>query len=134
MGWNEVESIRKAEVRRINSLLEAVLERIKRSALKDDSVNEINDLLETEFDLNISKLIGLSDSEFLNKINEIHVNHLDKLIELLYELIIHDDSSKQKSDKDKMKHKISLMIDYMDKVSGVFSFSRMNIKQVVNTR
>ncbi|MCG8237346.1 hypothetical protein [Tenacibaculum finnmarkense] len=99
----------------------------------DIGIEEINDVLKSEFDLTIPELSKMTNFTLIKKARGLHKIHIEKLIELLYQIIKKNKSAKTDKviDENKLIKKTLLLIEYVDKKSNTFSLERLNIKNVL---
>ena len=93
-------------------------------------VFETSKKLEEYFGLSLKEISDVTNSELIQKVEGLHQEHLEKLIELLYHTI-------QKSKEfdiemnfknNELSNKLLLLIDLADDRSKSFSIERMNMK------
>ena len=94
-------------------------------------VFETNKKIEEYFGLSINEISDATNSDLIQKTEGLHIEHLEKLIELLYHTI-------QKSKEfdiemnfknNGLSNKLILLIDLADNRSKSFSVERMNMKK-----
>lgn len=122
----------KREIEKISLMLTILIEKVSglNSSNAKSGIEEVNEFLKSEFDFTLQGLTEMEDSEFLNHIEKLHESHLEKLIELMFEIAVNKELNNVNEDYNKIKiaHKVILLIDFLDKKTSVYSMKRMNIK------
>lgn len=125
----------KREIERIALLFNLLIQKI--SGLSSNNVKsgieETNEALKGEFDLTLSKIIVMENTELLEHISALHESHIEKLAELINEIalkiqLLNFDSE---YDEKEIAKKGILLIDFLDEKSKTFSMERMNIKNTL---
>jgi hypothetical protein len=78
----------------------------------------------------------MENSELLKHIEEFHKSHIEKLTELMYEIVIKTElpDLSENYDKNKIAQKVILLVDFLNEKTNVFSMKRMNIKNALQHR
>ena len=120
------------EIEKLNLMILKLIILISKSNPNDfeNDIKETDEFLKTNFDLTIGEISTMSNSNFIEKIRDLHESHTDKLVELLFEIIQKMDSieTEQGFNKHQLIEKSLLLIEYIDNNSTTFSVSRLNIK------
>ena len=120
------------EIEKLNLMILKLIILISKSNPNDfeNDIKETDEFLKTNFDLTIGEISTMSNSNFIEKIRDLHESHTDKLVELLIEIIEKMDSieTEQGFNKHPLIEKSLLLIEYIDNNSTTFSVSRLNIK------
>ena len=125
----------KREIQRLNLLLTSLIEKISGINLNSakSGIEETNEALKSEFDLTLTDFTQMENSEFLKRIKKLHESHTEKLLELIYEIVIKTELPDLSDDYNKMKiaQKGILIIDFLNEETNTFSINRMNIKNAL---
>ncbi len=120
------------EIEKLNLMILKLIILISKSNPNDfeNDIKETDEFLKINFDLTIGEISTMSNSNFIEKIRDLHESHTDKLVELLFEIIEKMDSieTEQGFNKHPLIEKSLLLIEYIDNNSTTFSVSRLNIK------
>ena len=123
------------EIEKLNLMILKLISLISKSNPNDfeNDIKETDEFLKTNFDLTIGEISTMSNSNFIEKIRDLHESHTDKLVELLFEIIQKMDSNEteQGFNKHHLIEKSLLLIEYIDNHSTTFSVSRLNIKNTL---
>ena len=123
------------EIEKLNLMILKLIILISKSNPNDfeNDIKETDEFLKTNFDLTIGEISTMSNSNFIEKIRDLHESHTDKLVELLFEIIEKMDSieTEQGFNKHPLIEKSLLLIEYIDNHSTTFSVSRLNIKNTL---
>lgn len=123
------------EIEKLNLMILKLIILISKSNPNDfeNDIKETDEFLKTNFDLTIGEISTMSNSNFIEKIRDLHESHTDKLVELLFEIIQKMDSieTEQGFNKHPLIEKSLLLIEYIDNNSTTFSVSRLNIKNTL---
>lgn len=124
------------EIQKLNLLLTTLIEKISglNSNNAKSGIAEVNETLKSEFDLTLQDLTQMENSELVKQVEKLHESHTDKLIELMYQIVIKAELpvSNEDYDKRKIALKTILLIDFLNEKSNTFSMKRMNIKNVLH--
>ena len=123
------------EVQRLTLLLQQLISKISGLDSGDISIKikETDEALKSEFDLSIKDISEIPKNDFLRIVKGMNDMHIEKLIELVFEVIKKIKSSNEYINLDEFKliEKNLLLIDALDKNSKTFSMDRMNMKNVL---
>ena len=123
------------EIEKLNLMILKLISLISKSNPNDfeNDIKETDEFLKTNFDLTIGEISTMSNSNFIEKIRDLHESHTDKLVELLFEIIEKMDSIETELgfNKHPLIEKSLLLIEYIDNNSTTFSVSRLNIKNTL---
>ncbi|WP_067146670.1 hypothetical protein [Pseudotamlana agarivorans] len=128
----------KREIQRLTLMLSGLVEKI--SGLNPNSakggIDEVNNALKTQFDLSLEDIAEMSASDVIKKISNLHESHIEKIVELIYEIILKIESSDVdlKFEKTKIAEKGIIIIDFLNENSNTFSMKRMHIKTAFQQR
>jgi len=91
-------------------------------------IEEINKALKTEFDLTLLKITEMENSKLSKYIAELHESHIEKLAELMHEIVVKIELPNSDYNKKEIALKGVLLIDFLNENSKTFSIKRRNIK------
>jgi len=96
----------------------------------DAVVFETNKKLEEYFGLSINEISDVTNAELIQKVEGLSQEHLEKLIELLYQTIQKSKGLNVEMNfkNNELSNKLLLLIDLADDRSKSFSVERMNMK------
>jgi hypothetical protein len=122
----------KREVEKLNLLLTGLIDKTKVAKPNDvkKTIDEINEALKENFNLSLHEISSIENDEFLGRLSNYDEILLEKLAELLYEIIQNPDSAtlSQDFEKNSISKKAIVLINYIDSISTTFSLKRMQIK------
>lgn len=74
------------EIEKLSMLLISLIQKVTglSSNSVSDELDEIDTSLQSELDLNLSKISEMKTEEFLDHISSLHLSHIEHLSELLY--------------------------------------------------
>ena len=120
------------EIEKLGLLLKKLIKNIHNVDSKEieTEINQTNEVLTSEFDLPLSSIIKLNNDELLKKISNLHESHIEKLAELLHEVIkkMNQENKDYGLNRKELTKKAILLIDYIDSNSTTFSIDRMHLK------
>jgi len=123
------------EIQKLTLMLIKLISQVSGANLNDFEIGikETNDVLKSEFDLTIGEISNMTDFTLIEKIGVLHETHIEKLVELLYEIIKKNDliEAEKVYDGNKLIEKALLLIEYIDMNSNTFSLKRSNLKNVL---
>ena len=83
----------KREINKLNLLLASLIEKI--SGLNSNNavigIEETDKALKSEFDLTLGEMEEMENSDLLNRMDKLHESHIEKLVELMYEVVKNPD-------------------------------------------
>ncbi|AFL80609.1 hypothetical protein Aeqsu_1111 [Aequorivita sublithincola DSM 14238] len=93
-------------------------------------VFETNEKLEEFFGFTLNEIATTENSKLMEKAESFHEVHLEKLIEVVYQIIQKSEEVKMDFDFEtkELSKKLLLMIDFANDKSKSFSVERMNMK------
>ena len=96
-------------------------------------INQTSEALKAQFDLSIREIIELNNNELIVKISSLHETHIEKLAELINEIVkkLSQDKKEYGFDRKELASKAIVLIEYLDNKSDTFSIARMNLKNVL---
>ncbi len=123
------------EFQRLTLLLTSLIMKISglNSNNAKNGIEQTNEALKGEFDLTLQKITQMENSDLLKHIKGLHESHVEKLAELMYELIIKPDIEEY-YEKKKLAQKAILLIDFLNEKSKTFSMKRVKIKNALQQR
>ncbi|UJH66825.1 hypothetical protein [Allomuricauda sp. SCSIO 65647] len=117
------------EIERMTLFLKTLLRRV--AGLNDENFRPEYDQLEKELkeELNFSlnDLYILDQETFEEKLKELHLSHIEKLVELVCEVLKRDRAFRL-SQKNKIAANTIVMLDYIDKKSSTYSLTRQHLR------
>ena len=125
------------EIQKLTLLLIDLIDKIKglNSNNAESGIQETNKVLKSEFDLTLREIIQMENSELLKYITDLHELHIEKLTELIYEVVrkiyLSDSELSKKQEKEKLVQKSILLLNYLDEKSNIFSIKRMELKNAL---
>lgn len=125
----------KREINKLNLLLASLIEKI--SGLNSNNavigIEETDKALKSEFDLTLGEMEEMENSDLLNRMDKLHESHIEKLVELMYEVVKNPDLVYygENYKKNEFVQKAILLIDLLDKKSKTFSLKRMKTKSLL---
>ncbi|AUS05226.1 hypothetical protein [Pseudotamlana carrageenivorans] len=128
----------KREIQRLTLMLSGLVEKI--SGLNPNSakggIDEVNNALKSQFDLSLEDITEMSASDVIKNISNLHESHIEKIAELIHEIILKIESSDVdlKFEKTKIAEKGIIIIDFLNENSNTFSMKRMHIKTALQQR
>jgi hypothetical protein len=123
----------KREIQRLTLLLSALIEKISGLSSKNtkSGIEEVNKALKNEFDLTLLKITKMNNSNLLKHITELHESHIEKLAELMHEIVLKIELSDSNYNKREIALKGILLINFLNEKSKTFSLKRRNIKNTL---
>lgn len=120
------------EMQRMTLLLKELISKVTGfdSGNSSAGLTEIDRTLKNNLDISIKEIIDLSENEFQEKILTIDENYLEKLSELMFELI-KKYNQKFNFDKNELIKKNIIIIETLNKKSNTYSLQRMNMKNTL---
>jgi hypothetical protein len=90
----------------------------------------VNEALKSELDLTLPEISEMKDSEVMVYTNSMHESHIEKLIELVYQVVKKSNliDFGEKVDRKKLAEKGVLLINLLNHRTNTFSLTRMEIK------
>jgi hypothetical protein len=122
----------KREIQKLVLLLNSLIGKISgiNSNNVGSEIENINEALKNEFDLSLVRIAKMENSELIKHISELHESHADKILELIYEIVLKTKSVNFGEDFEKTQiiQKGIIIIDFINEKSKIFSIKRMNMK------
>lgn len=112
----------KREIQKLTILLTKLID--SASNQNFEGIDTIDNILQSRFDFSIQDIITMDTFELRQKLATLHSSHIEKLAELIYELIKKDNFQHKKE----LVNKALLMLDFIDQKSNTFSISRQQLK------
>lgn len=126
------------EIQKLTLMMIKLINQISGANLNDFEIGikETNDILKSQFDLTIDEISNMQDFKLIEKISDLQEIHIEKLVELLNEIIKKNDLIKTEKiiNENKIIKKTLFLIEYIDKNSNTFSLERLKIKNVLQHR
>ena len=123
------------EVLRLTLLLKQLISKITGldSGNVSIGIEETEQSLKSKFDLSIKEISEMSNDDLLKIVQGMNDTHVEKLIELVFELIkkIRASNENINLEQSELIKKNILMINLLDENSKTFSMERMSIKNVL---
>ncbi|WP_158844484.1 hypothetical protein [Algibacter sp. L1A34] len=123
------------EIQRLTLLLKGLISKVEDLDLENINVgvNEIGEILKTEFGLSLNEISRVSNDDMLKIMQNLDETHFEKLIELIFKLIkkIRNSNEIIDIDESELIKKNLFMINLLDENSTTFSLERMNMKSVL---
>ena len=120
------------EVQRITLLLKELISKV--TGLDSENLSkdltEIDKKLKNNIDISIKEIINMPENDFIEKFLNINENYLEKLSELIFE-IIKKKQSNFDFDKNELIKKNIIIIETINKKSKTYSLQRMNMKNTL---
>jgi hypothetical protein len=122
----------KREIQKLLLLLNSLIGKISGINLNnaESEIGDINEALKNEFDLSLVRIAKMKNSELIEHISKLHESHIEKILELIYEIILKTESVNFGEDFEKTKiiQKGIIIIEHINEKSKTFSIERMNMK------
>lgn len=99
----------------------------------ESGIQDTDDLIKKEWDLSFKDIISYSDDDLINKLKNTPEIHIEKLAELLSEVIKKINTSELESqyNKNELANKGILLINNLNENSKIYSMKRMEIKSIL---
>lgn len=99
----------------------------------ESGIQDTDDLIKKEWDLSFKDIISYSDDDLINKLKNTPEIHIEKLAELLSEVIKKINTSELESqyNKNELAIKGILLINNLNENSKIYSMKRMEIKSIL---
>lgn len=99
----------------------------------ESGIQETDDLIKKEWDLSFKDIISYSDVDLINKLKNTPEIHIEKLAELLSEVIkkINTPELESQYNKNELAIKGILLINNLNENSKIYSMKRMEIKSIL---
>lgn len=127
----------KREIEKLVLVLTSLIDKMSRlkSGNTQNSIEEVNQTLKSAFDLTLEDFNEMESQDFLKKITNLHESHIEKLIELLYTIVLSTELTEVNRNYNKamLSEKAVLLIDFLHENSTTFSVERMTIKNELQT-
>ena len=83
--------------------------------------------------MSIREIIEINDNELIRKIDCLNETTIEKLAELLNEIVkkLSQKENENEVDRKKLARKAIVLIEYLDDKTNTFSITRMNLKNVL---
>ncbi|MGB0870739.1 MAG: hypothetical protein ACPGSD_14170 [Flavobacteriales bacterium] len=93
-------------------------------------IDDLNETFKEMFDLSLTEFIETEESELEKKLTTINHSHLDKIIDLFFEIIQRKeiDGLELGFESTMISKRTFFLIDYLDRTTKTFSIKRMGIK------
>jgi len=121
------------EIERLSQILSKLISKVSGLKAVDFQViiKEVNDILYSEFDLNLDNIIAIDKPNLLAKIKDTDRVNIELLTSLLAKIIEKIQDLEKQSDYDiaELSKKAIVLIEYIDHETKTFSMERMNLKK-----
>jgi len=122
----------KREIQKINLILIGLLAKVTGANANHSNIgiDDLNETFKEMFDLSLTEFIEKEESELEKKLTTINHSHLDKIIDLLFEIIQRKevDGFELGVESTKISKRTIFLINYLDRTTKTFSIKRMDIK------
>ena len=122
----------KREIQKLLLLLNSLIGKISgiNSNNAESEIGDINEALKNEFDLSLVRITKMENSELIEHISKLHESHAEKILKLIYEIILKTESVNFGKDFEKTEiiQKGIMIIDYINEKTKIFSIERMNMR------
>jgi hypothetical protein len=122
----------KREIQKLLLLLNSLIGKISgiNSNNAGSEIGDINEALKNEFDLSLVRIAKMENSELIEHISKLHESHAEKILELIYEIILKTESVNfgENFEKTEIVQKGIIIIDHINEKSKTFSIERMNMR------
>lgn len=125
----------KREIQKLVMVLSQLIDKIASANTNtfEAVVFETNKELEEFFGITLNEIATTENSKLMVRVESFHEEHLEKLIELVYQTIQKSDEFRVEFDIEikELSNKLLLLIDFANDKSKLFSVERMNMKNLL---
>lgn len=122
----------KREIQKLTLVLNRLIEKISEmnSVNAKSSISEVNEILQTAFDLTLDKIVGMETSELIKHISPLQESHTEKIVELIIKILLKTTSLNLEIayKKTELAQKGIIIIDFLNDRTKTFSMKRMHMK------
>ena len=126
------------EIQKLTLMMINLINQISGANINDFEIGikATNEALKGQLDLTIGEILNMQNSTLIEKISDLQKVHIEKLVEILYEVIKKNDliETGKIYDGNKLTEKTLLLLEHIDKNSTTFSLKRLNLKNVLQHR
>ena len=123
------------EVKRLTNFITNLISNISTSNKNEleNGIRETDDFIRKEWDLSLKEIVTFSEFNFINKLKELHEIHIEKLAELLSEIIkkMNTPEIAKKYNRIELAKKGVLLINSLNDKSKTYSIKRMELKHIL---
>lgn len=123
------------EVKRLTNFITNLISNISTSNKNEleNGIRETDDFIRKEWDLSLKEIVTFSEFNFMNKLKELHEIHIEKLAELLSEIIkkMNTPEIAKKYNRIELAKKGVLLINSLNDKSKTYSIKRMELKHIL---
>ena len=123
------------EVKRLTNFITNLISNISTSNKNEleNGIRETDDFIRKEWDLSLKEIVTFSEFNFMNKLKELHEIHIEKLAELLSEIIkkMNTPEIAKKYNQIELAKKGVLLINSLNDKSKTYSIKRMELKHIL---
>ncbi|WOC39711.1 hypothetical protein [Polaribacter sp. HL-MS24] len=123
------------EVKRLTNFITNLISNISTSNKNEleNGIRETDDFIRKEWDLSLKEIVTFSEFNFMNKLKELNEIHIEKLAELLSEIIkkMNTPEIAKKYNQIELAKKGVLLINSLNDKSKTYSIKRMELKHIL---
>ena len=128
----------KREIEKLNLLLISLINKIigAKSVNIESEIQDTNQTLKDQIGFTLLEISEMNNSDFILHLRKLHSTNLEKLMQLMYEIIQKSelDNSYEIYNKRKITQKAILISEFLDENSTTFSVERSNIKNTLKQK
>ena len=125
----------KREIQKLAMVLSKLIDKTASSSTNNFEAFtfETNEKLKEYFDISLNEIATIENSKLIDKVENFHEKHLEKLIELIYQTIQKSEEFEVEFDFEikELSKKLLQMIDFANNKTNLFSIERMNMKKQI---
>ncbi|MDN3723026.1 hypothetical protein QRD02_01410 [Aequorivita sp. SDUM287046] len=125
----------KREIQKLTMVLKKLIDKTNSADINNFQaiVSETDEKLKEFFDMSLTEIVAPENFELVKRLENINEEHLENLINLLFQIFQKSQEYKieQAIDMTKLSEKLLLMIDLANEKTNDFSIERMNIKNKI---
>lgn len=128
----------KREIEKLNLVLISLINKIigSKSTNIESEIQDTDQTLKDQLGFTLSEIIEMSNSDLIMRFRTLHSTNLEKLLQLMYEIIQKAEmySSNQVCNKRKIAEKAILISEFLDQNSSTFSIERFFMKNALQQK